>query len=287
LLPRFVVARRTAITLPQYERVSRRCRARTLFHLPSIVAFAIRCWRRCTSCSAFFQSIWFQPDFRWGAAPGARADRRGQPGARAPVICFASLGAWPTLLALRHLADVCSLSRGVMLPAVAQPLSGPLQVGLRFFRDPVPPAPWARLTACFPRCRGGLGALPRSAHASRWVRPRLFAGGRAVCGRGTCSPTLRTTHLLVQAFCPCGAQHLRLVGHYGVYQRFTCVGRTTKPSLRPPWCWQSQPLLAVRLPPFRAKDTLSRELRFRPGRVWTQKSRSDRPLVTSYVYPDV
>src|SRR3982074_101861 len=75
LLPRLVVTRRTASALPKNERVSRCWRARTLPHLPAIVAFAIRCWRRFTSRSALSQSIWFQPCLRWGAAPGAPPDR--------------------------------------------------------------------------------------------------------------------------------------------------------------------------------------------------------------------
>ena len=43
--------------------------------------------------------------------------------------------------------EVCSLSRRVML----QPVSRPLQPGLRFFPVPVPAPPWADLAACCPR----------------------------------------------------------------------------------------------------------------------------------------
>ncbi len=45
--------------------------------------------------------------------------------------------------------EVSPLSRGVMLPET-QPLSTPLQDGLRFFQRPLPAPPWARLTARFP-----------------------------------------------------------------------------------------------------------------------------------------
>src|SRR6266498_1313584 len=52
--------------------------------------------------------------------------------------------------------EVSPLSRGVMW-SCAQPLSTPLQDGLRFLPRPLPAPPWARLTARFPlRERYGL-----------------------------------------------------------------------------------------------------------------------------------
>src|ERR1700692_2369749 len=47
-LPLVSVTRRTARTLPLYEWVSRRCRARTLPHLLAFVACTIRTWSRRT-----------------------------------------------------------------------------------------------------------------------------------------------------------------------------------------------------------------------------------------------
>jgi len=44
-------------------------------------------------------------------------------------------------------AEVCPVSRGVMF----QPLSGPLQPGIRFLCDPIPAPPTARLAAHLPR----------------------------------------------------------------------------------------------------------------------------------------
>jgi len=43
--------------------------------------------------------------------------------------------------------DVCPLSRGVMF----QPLSVPLQNGIRFFLDPVPAPPWTDFAVCCPK----------------------------------------------------------------------------------------------------------------------------------------
>ena len=51
---------------------------------------------------------------------------------------------------MKDLAEVCPLSRVVML----QPLSLPLQQGLRFFRLPSPAISSARLTAAYPTANG-------------------------------------------------------------------------------------------------------------------------------------
>jgi hypothetical protein len=50
---------------------------------------------------------------------------------------------------MKDQTEVCPLSRGVMLP-IAQPLSLPLQEGLRFFRPPLPAALSVGLTVHFP-----------------------------------------------------------------------------------------------------------------------------------------
>lgn len=54
-------------------------------------------------------------------------------------------------LATRDQPEVCPLSRGVMF----QPLSAPLQDGIRFFRSPLPAVPTARLAARLPASRVG------------------------------------------------------------------------------------------------------------------------------------
>jgi hypothetical protein len=58
---------------------------------------------------------------------------------------------------MRDQTEVCPLSRGVMLLVGAQLLSGLLLAGLRLLRPPLPAAPSAFLTVCFPwRGRYGL-----------------------------------------------------------------------------------------------------------------------------------
>jgi len=72
--------------------------------------------------------------------------------------------------------EVCPLSRGVMLPVwEAQPLSAPLQSGLRFLHLPLPAALSASLTVRLPV--GRATGLPRSARVPAWGRSLLYTGG--------------------------------------------------------------------------------------------------------------
>jgi len=52
--------------------------------------------------------------------------------------------------------EVCTLSREVMF----QPLSAPLQRGIRFFHIPLPASPSAHLAMGFPAEAGGIQAYP-------------------------------------------------------------------------------------------------------------------------------
>jgi len=61
---------------------------------------------------------------------------------------------------MRDHKDVSPLSRGVMF----QPLSNPLQTGIRFFLVPSPASPWAVFANCFPN--GSNTGFPRSAYWS-------------------------------------------------------------------------------------------------------------------------
>ena len=73
-------------------------------------------------------------------------------------ICFAPRAGRLSVHVRRHPGEVGSLWRGVM----SQPLSGPLQVGLRFLPRPLPAAPSARLAAGLPSREGdGLTTLHR------------------------------------------------------------------------------------------------------------------------------
>lgn len=111
--------------------------------------------------------------------------------------------------------DVCTLSRKVMF----QPLSVPLQNGIRFFLVPVPAAPRADFAACCPsreryrvstfhlqKCIG-LGAC--SGPGGLWVTSAY--GENA-------APTSSTFWFKRQPFA--------LVANHGPYRRFKCFHRT-------------------------------------------------------------
>jgi len=67
------------------------------------------------------------------------------------VICSASCVGSPNSPVMRDPTEVCSLSRGGdVAPHGAQPLSVPLQGGLRFFRPPLPAVPSPSLTVRIP-----------------------------------------------------------------------------------------------------------------------------------------
>lgn len=106
--------------------------------------------------------------------------------------------------------------------AGAQSLSARLQSGIRLLHPPIPAAPWARLTVCFPIQERPLllGEL-RAYHVSRECQSGLGLASSPVARRlrQVSSKHLNlATYLLVQA-----CQHLWLVLSNDVYQRFTCV----------------------------------------------------------------
>ena len=79
-----------------------------------------------------------------------------------------------TFSVIQHPPEVCPLARGANL----EPLSGPLQTGLRLLRRPLPANPLASLAARCLCCQRGLPVYHVSyQHRYRWVRFRLFAGG--------------------------------------------------------------------------------------------------------------
>ena len=76
-----------------------------------------------------------------------------------------------------------------------QPLSAPLQNGIRFLPPPLPAAPSAHLAVRFPSSPLAYGAgrttgLPRSADVPQWQRPHLYAGGSPSAPQefGACGP---------------------------------------------------------------------------------------------------
>ncbi len=142
----------------------------------------------------------------------------------------------------------CAHTRGKWAPLrvgccrlVAQPLSSPLQAGLRFLPPPLPAAPSVDLTTSLPRGEGyGLTTLRRW-HA-RGLGSASTPVARHLRGLSSEQPTL-ATYLLVQA-----CQHLGLVlcDDAGGGSPGLTVPRTPGP--RPPWCWQSQRRLTPGLP---------------------------------------
>ncbi len=90
---------------------------------------------------------------------------------------------------MKDQTEVSSLSRGIMLPGVAQPLSSPLQAGLALSVILYPHCYQRLLRVAFP-CGSSTG-LPSSVSATAWVRPSLFAGGVGVHDREEWNPCAR------------------------------------------------------------------------------------------------
>ena len=117
--------------------------------------------------------------------PGLTSGTRRRPHQqRAAVICSASQASYSDGLVRRHPREVGPLSRGVISPGGAQPLSVRLPSGFCFLPHPLPAVPSA--SPCGgPTPRGGRRAyhVPRTDHG--WVRLCLFAGGStATAGEG-------------------------------------------------------------------------------------------------------
>src|SRR5262245_16741897 len=189
---------------------------------------------------------------RRGAAPAsvAAADLSASP----PGVC------WPGSLVTPDQREVCPLSRGVML----QPLSVPLQGGIRFLPRPLPAAPSARLAVRFPSTPLGYGAgrttgLPRSADVPEWLG-RISTPVARHLRRGSSGPPDLATYLLVQA-----VQQLALVLCNDACDALPGLAMPLDPGSRPPCCWQSQ----LRLAP--GRPSIRRRLRcpgaYYPGRI--------------------
>ncbi len=152
-LPWFSVTRRTARALPLNEWVSRCCKACTLCHLPAFVALTIRACSRRTVSLTVFQWMECQSVERWETAPAECS----------AVICIAPLIGSSRSLVHPHRREVCPLSRRVML----QPVSAPLQDGIRFFPPPYPHRHWLALRLSYLPCGRSDTGLPRSTRLTR------------------------------------------------------------------------------------------------------------------------
>jgi hypothetical protein len=117
------------------------------------------------------------------------------------------------VLVPRHRREVSPLSRRVIL----QPVSVPLQDGLRFFPPLYPHRHGPYGFTTFRKVdMDGLGAL--SPPVALRVHDRVLS-----------RPCTRSSALLAQA-----CQHLRLVAHHDVYREFTYVHHTIHPAPSPP-----------------------------------------------------
>ncbi len=158
--------------------------------MPCYGRATIRAWSRRTVWWAFCQSMADQSITPWKDAPA---------GWFSAVICFSSLVVFSSVLVMKDQAEVCPLSRGVILPS----LFPPLQKDICFFRHLLPAVPLVHLTATYRllgghrayrvplRYQGGLGPLyspvalgvheravrrasPR--HSAFWLKPVSILG---------------------------------------------------------------------------------------------------------------
>src|SRR5258708_3667224 len=149
-LPRFSVTRLMARSLPLSEWVSRCCKALTLFHLPSCVAFTIRAWSQLTFASTARQSIsshWSSVIVSsWETAPTVPFG---------PIeICIVSSIGLPGSLVMRHVRESARFRGGYLATRVDEPdaraLSALLPGGIRFSLFFLPARAIVGLTAFLP-----------------------------------------------------------------------------------------------------------------------------------------
>src|SRR5512138_1008461 len=114
---------------------------------------------------------------------------------------------------------------------MSQPLSDPLQAGLRFLPRPLPAAPSAHLAAGLPS-REDDGLTTSHRRNPRGLGPALTPVALRL-RRGTSQPPDLATYRLVQAY-----QHLWLVSVYGACGGSPGLALPRAPGPRPPRCWQ-------------------------------------------------
>jgi hypothetical protein len=150
-LPSFSVTSRTARTLPLYEWVNRRCKARTLPHLLSFVArYALGVGERC---GEWLASRWrtiaplrLKPHQRLAPSSSALSQKPISPvlsreGPRGSLPAFAS-------------GDVADMSI-----CLTQPVSPLLPRSLRFLPDVISAPPSVHFAVDFPICRERYGLI--------------------------------------------------------------------------------------------------------------------------------
>ena len=89
---------------------------------------------------------------------------------------------------MKHLREVCPLSRPVMLSVnLTQPVSAPLQNSIRFLPDLIPAPPSISLATSLPLPGSATGLLC-SVEVTRWSRCSLYAGSVIRPGRNREEP---------------------------------------------------------------------------------------------------
>src|SRR5437870_6928437 len=106
------------------------------------MAFTIRAWSRRTLRQTFCQLMACQPEATSGAAPASVA--------AADISACLPESVGQDSLVTKDQREVCRLSPWGDLAAEAQPLSAPLQNGIRLLPPPLPAAPKAPLAVRFP-----------------------------------------------------------------------------------------------------------------------------------------
>ena len=103
---------------------------------------------------------------------------------KATVICHTFFVDSSVVLVPRHRREVCPLSRRVMF----QPVSVPLQDGIRFFPPPYPHHRWSALRLPYFSCEKSDTGLPRFVCVPARVRSDLSAGGASSATGDACAP---------------------------------------------------------------------------------------------------
>lgn len=143
--------------------------------------------------------------------------------------------------------EVCPLARGMMSPNGSTPIR-PITEWLS-----LPPSSFTRNPINSPYgspslFSGEVTGLPRSASIPTDGLGAVSSPVGLYLRQETPNSLNWPTCLLAQAY-----QRLWLVCNNDVYQQFTSVHLTIHPGSRPPWRWQSQPLLTIRLPSSRMR----------------------------------
>jgi hypothetical protein len=125
-------------------------------HINTVTRIAVRL---STNSSELEFSFLSEPS-RYASVGNVRFKRnagsRQQPQGLLPIYEFLFYTSFSDYLVMKDHSEVCSLSRGANL----EPLSAPLQHGIRFLRDPIPASLSAHLATRFPlRERYGLNTL--------------------------------------------------------------------------------------------------------------------------------